>query len=314
MFVVHALVLTFMTTPLTILLYPSSVRVHLDKAAGAEDGAGRRIHSDNDDHIKTRFSVVLDKIEQLPAIMTITQLLQGAPGAPSSSLASARTSEDLKVADAHGFPAVPHSPTTSERPISVDALRLVELDQRTSAVLKSQTTDTLLLNDPVVSVFRTFGHLNRLSVSAALSVVSQDDYSASVAIHARDVGSDMVIVPWHGSFAQPQDGLEHNQTSVIHSNFVRKVFAESPADVALFLDGGLSSHMAATRQHVVLPFFGGPDDRRALSLVVQLCMNPDVTATVIRMRTGGAEAPPAGAQDAHVHNVSRGASRGGKAR
>ena len=44
-------------------------------------------------------------------------------------------------------------------------------------------------------------------------------------------------------------------------------------------------------QHIFLPFFGGPDDRLTLSLVVQLCAGDSgVTATVVRVRkTGGAE-------------------------
>ncbi|EIN10840.1 cation/H+ exchanger [Punctularia strigosozonata HHB-11173 SS5] len=289
MFVVHALVLTFMTTPLTILFYPAKLRVHPATATGLEDGSSR----DNDDNLKTRFSVVLDKIEHLPAVMTIMQLLQGSSAISSGtelSPASQRTSVDIKASDGHDFPHVSHNPVGLSKTVSVNALRLVELDQRTSAVLRSQDSETLIQNDPVVSVFRTYGQLNRIPVSCALSVVSRDDYSVSVATHARDSGSEMVIIPWQGSFARPIEGLEHNQASVIYSNFVRSVFAQTPADVALFLDNGISANISSTKQHIVLPFFGGPDDRLALSLVVQLCLSPNATATVIRMNVSTSDA------------------------
>jgi len=74
----------------------------------------------------------------------------------------------------------------------------------------------------------------------------------------------------------------------VHSEFVRKVFSDAPADVALVIDRGMSAGGADSMggidgQHFFLPFFGGPDDRMALSLVLQLCMNPGVSATVLRV-------------------------------
>jgi len=62
---------------------------------------------------------------------------------------------------------------------------------------------------------------------------------------------------------------------------------DAPTDVALFVDRGIPSNTSlaqASSQHIFLPFFGGPDDRLALSFVVQLCANPSVSATVIRMK------------------------------
>jgi hypothetical protein len=67
-------------------------------------------------------------------------------------------------------------------------------------------------------------------------------------------------------------------------------------------------------QHLFLPFFGGPDDRLSLSFVVQLCANPTVTATVVRMKkTASDELSPvntveeekAAAAVSVLHNVRR---------
>lgn len=37
------------------------------------------------------------------------------------------------------------------------------------------------------------------------------------------------------------------------------------------------------------PFFGGPDDRLALEFVMQLCTNPGISATAVRISKGGTE-------------------------
>jgi len=277
-----------------------------DEPQQSEQGDGLK-HSEG---IKTKFALVLDKIEQLPAAMVLAQLLQP----PLSSLPV-----DFPSSTSVGDEKAPITDSPAARPprITIDALRLIELTARASAVLKSQESESLMRSDPVVSVFRTFGHLNRLVVSAALSVVTHDEFSTVVANHARGSGSDMVIVPWcRGSDAEadeqermasatnPFDGVFNrspgrDQTrSVVYSEFIRKVFMHSPADVALFVDRGVTSAPSsrAATQHIFLPFFGGPDDRLALSFVMQLCLNPNVTATVIRMEKTD-ELTPVGTMD-----------------
>jgi len=215
------------------------------------------------------------------------------------------------------LPDLPRSPTLA--PISVDALRLIELTNRTSAVLRSQEADALLHNDPIVSVFRTFGYLNRLVVSAALSVVGYDEFPDAIAQHAAEFGSQMVIIPWSrgatsvlaeeeepgrtSGVRNPFDGIFHKTTtqdqtsSIVYSEFIRKVFLRSATDVALFVDRGLSLQFSAgaTDQHLFMPFIGGPDDRLALSFLVQLCANPGVRATVVwvhKTESGAADENP----------------------
>ncbi|EJD50521.1 hypothetical protein AURDEDRAFT_160422 [Auricularia subglabra TFB-10046 SS5] len=273
-FVLEALVLTFMTTPAVQYYYPPRVRVRV--------GAGNVTHANletprekrsleapsptrppSHDMWKSRFTVVLDKLEHLPAIMTMTQLLQPEGGS------------------------------------RVDALRLIELSDRTSAVMRSSAADTLLETDPLIGVVRALGELNGFSVQAALAVVPSDNFAASIDEHVQHVESELVLVSWsapHTTHAEKQPvattvnplgalfGVEH-APAVSDAAFARRVFAESSVDVALYVDPG---HQAATRnpnkRHFVLPFFGGPDDRLALELVVQLCSgSADATASVVRV-------------------------------
>ncbi|KAI0304002.1 cation/H+ exchanger [Russula brevipes] len=304
MMVLQALVLTFITTPFTILFYPPRCRVHFSTAleGGAPPGAG--VPATSDEFSRSKFTVVLDGMEQLPSVMTFTQLLQ--PLSAGAQLALAKTSSIDKSSHASQSEksVTPHLP--NKRAICVDALRLLELTERTSAVLRSQTADALIREDPVLSVFRSFGRLNHLSISASLSVIGYDEFSTHVADRTRESGSQMVIVPWTlaphtadastsqhtGPSYNPFDplffkasGKDEAASLLLRSQFVRRVFASNPSDVALFVDRGLSTAPGSDiHPHVFLPFFGGPDDRLALSFVIQLCMHEAITATVVRMQ------------------------------
>ncbi|KAG6907321.1 hypothetical protein DXG01_009440 [Tephrocybe rancida] len=293
MFVVHAIVLTFLTTPLTLFFYPPKYRTrdgpkpdHL-----AEGGAAAAVSS-SEDAFKTRFTLVLDRIEQLPAAMTIAHLLHPTKALPPSSPALS----DEKSEKSFEKPPVYDGSTR----ISINALRLIELTSRTSAVLKSKVAESLIYTDPVVSVFRTFGQLNNLLVSAALSVVSHDDFPSAIATHVAETDSQMVIVPWSRGSTEidgetdagahnPFDGVFHKNSvnsrdqtsSVVYSEFIRNVFSTASSSVALFVDRGITTaHTGSDNQHLFLPFIGGSDDRLALAFLVQLARNPSVEATV----------------------------------
>ncbi|TFK94283.1 hypothetical protein K466DRAFT_536505 [Polyporus arcularius HHB13444] len=326
MFVLHALVLTFMTTPLTILFYPPKYRVHASAVqqlspstnATVEDGTSAP-PGDFGDALRSRFTVVVDRLEQLPAVMTLTQLLQSHSAPESTSDDSSTDSskyEKAALAQRHGLPSLPHGRQIQEPRISLDALRLIELTNRTSAVLKSQAADSLVQSDPVLAILKTHGYLNRMTVSTSLAVVGYEDFSENVAQHARAASSQLVILPWTSGLASveeatetandasgshatpvstsPFDGLfqqkrERDHGSVAaHSHFIRRVFADAPADVALFWDRGFPQAFESGAQyHVFMPFFGGPDDRAALSFVVQLALNSAVSATVVKMKKVG---------------------------
>ena len=77
MFVLHALVLTFMTTPLTLAWYPPSVRTIVGNGVAGRIEEGKSKNSrELRDETKSNFAVILTKMEHLPALMTFSQLLQ----------------------------------------------------------------------------------------------------------------------------------------------------------------------------------------------------------------------------------------------
>lgn len=298
------------TTPLTILIYPSKHRTRVDhkESRGLPDVEDFP-HNGSDGEFKTRFAVVLDKLEQLPAIMTITQLLSNSSSRSTTALSESSSDEKTSVREA-----------SSLRPVSMEVLRLIELTERTSAVMMGAEADYVLQTDPVVSVLRTFGALNHVPVKANISVANYDEFSNSVARHVDESFSQMLLVPWKVAVGDdaassvgfnPFDSLFKRtvttdySSEVVNSHYIRKVFAGTKADVCLIVDRGLSTSRNSGDQHIFLPFFGGPDDRLALSLVVQFCAGDSgVTATVVRIKkTTGTENLEKEEINTTIHNV-----------
>jgi len=235
--------------------------------------------------------------------MTITQLLQPPP--PPYSQTERNPSQ------------IPGNQPDS--PIHFGALRLIELSDRPSDVMKSSATETLLHTDPLIAIFRTFAELNGLPVSAALSIVPFDSLATSVAEHVHASGTQLVLVPWLPSalsHESPDTGVvtsaaqDHRRTpfdslfradrstSLVHSHFVRGVFSQAGTNVALLI--GHVPIGVHEQTHLFLPFFGGPDDRLALDFVVQLCANPRVRATVVRITKSEIQADVSAPEAAHV--------------
>ncbi|KAG2002319.1 potassium:hydrogen antiporter, variant 2 [Coprinopsis cinerea AmutBmut pab1-1] len=356
MFVLEALVLTFATTPLVVFFYPPEFRVRIVTANTHQKhhhhgGKGHDIEKpgapkENREY-KTRFTVVLDKFEHLGSIMALVQLVNPPPPPYSE--------DQLKKRPSIGSVKSNASSTASKElipPTRIEALRVFELSDRTSAVMKSATAETILHSDPLLSTFRMYGVLNNIDTHPAVAILKFDELAAGVAEHAKDSGSDMILVPWlppspgggvtsntgvayvnEKMAASPTPGtatpavhaegsapgtpaarsptssnpfemlfkstlggpvVQELPTSVIHSQFVRSVFMHASTDVALFVDQSMISARTASygnvtfgagsRQHLFLPFFGGPDDRLALEFLVQIVeRDPSLTATVVRI-------------------------------
>lgn len=308
MFVLEALILTFMTTPIVSFLYPPERRTrpedvltaHSSTPKGATDGMEDDKASlvTSDETSRYRFTVILDSFDNMPGAMALTQLVL--PPINDSTLSN---SSCLKKPE-----------------VSMNALRLIELSDRTSGVMKSSTADSLIHTDPLLCVFKMFGEQSDIPVSTNLAIVPYDDLAITVAEHAKRHTSDFVLVPWlppiigshtveditarakadHSPFDTffGSSSKANKSTGTYRAQFIRNVLAQSKTDAAIFVDIGDRAG-ASGPQHILFPFFGGPDDRLALEFVVQLCLNSKIGATVIKVSDGPLEGTsverPAGA-------------------
>lgn len=306
MFVLDALFLTFCTTPVVSALYPPHRRIHVSTSGhpiskGIESGQGEaEPKGDQAQDLtfthKTRFTVLLDKFDHVPGVMSMSQLLSLSTNQPNSNLNVA------SISDAESMPSRKERLIMTQ-PVSVTALRLLELTDRTSALMKSSRADALAQTDPLLKIFRTIGDLNESHVSNELSVVPLSSFGRVAGDSARGFGSDLVVTGWapassdaqHSDGDGPFDHLLRSTSGVTDtvaasaaSQIIRGVFKDAATDVALFMDQRQFSTESYGHKHLFMPFFGGVDDRTALQLVVQLCLNPRLTATVVRLVNGPA--------------------------
>ncbi|KAJ3866946.1 Sodium/hydrogen exchanger family-domain-containing protein [Lentinula novae-zelandiae] len=311
MFVVHAIILTFITTPLVLLFYPAKHRSRI-----VVEDLGSNIIASSDpstegDELTNKFALVLDQIDQLPAAMIVTRLL-----CPTITFTDSKAEIFAPSLDEKSLPIIPYQAslpiTPLSSPISLTLLRLIELSNRTSAVLKSHLAHT----DPVVSVFKTFacllgGGLKVLKLKVDIDVSPRDEFTAVIKDRVRENGTGMIVIPWasgshstdaeeseiHGvrnpfdSVFTSSESKDQIMSSVLYSEFIRNIFLTAPCDVSLFVDRGPSGTSTTSGvgpdSLLVLPFFGGPDDRLALKMLVKICAgHEDVRAIAVRVSTG----------------------------
>jgi hypothetical protein len=284
---------------LTLAFYPASYRQ--EKAQAHQDSAStvssttkdkddtESFHlSDPDKRIRSKFTVVLNRLEHLPSVMSFIKLAAQPTPPWLVPTEKAATGKQIEA----------EAPPQNHHHLSVDALRLVELTERTSAVMKAAESEATARSDLLTNIFKTFASLNMIPVRDRMAIVSSDELSASVASFAIECETDLVVVPWNTG---PSTRIEEEPAPFDHifgrgsfgsadryhqyAGFVRNVFAEAPVDVAVYLDQGSysASFAAGARKHIFFAFSGGADDRLALELVVQFCRNPGVTATVVRI-------------------------------
>lgn len=329
MLVLVAVVLTFITTPGTLWIYPYKYHTRgsgLDSKEEARNRAAREAFlgasaggAAGGREYTTRLLVVLQKLEHLAATMFITQLLEpelGVPGRKAVAADSSRADGDVKAiegaleqGDRETTPGRESSSGSANAPVHIDALKLIELTGRTFSVMQSAEKDQLLLTDDALQLYKQFGRLRGMDITPHISIVGQDSFHAAVSDYATDLGSELIVVPWTVAPAKevaekdvassstattpaattpstPFDGIFATDGSPMYTHFIRNLFARATSDIALFIDrgfGGATVTPPGSGQHVYFPFFGGPDDRLALRLVVQLCHHAHVTATIIRI-------------------------------
>jgi Kef-type K+ transport system membrane component KefB len=329
-FVVMALVTTFATTPLTSALYPPWYQKKLEawkrgeidwdtgKPLGGHDDISRdSISYEKLESQKIHRLLVYLRLDNMPTLLAFVSLLGGNPQKiaakthPLLDPASTLSKESEESGESNTSIGKP------KRPIEAHGVRLLELTERSSSVMKVSDIDAYTAHDPVVNTFRTFGRLHNLAVSGEVTVVPETSFADVLITRAADSGSDFVLLPWSETGSLSEQGVIDND-SVIHklatasyTSFVHSALENATCTTGIFINknfGGTNSMgkerprprrrysdisvhsgrgnlpiapIADRSHHIFFPFFGGSDDRAALRLVLQLAENTEVTATLI---------------------------------
>lgn len=328
-FVVMALVTTFATTPLTSALYPPSYQQKLAAwRRGEIDWDGNQLAPDSNPSeqgdatlekyrsAELRKLLVYLRLDSLPSLFTFVNLLGG--GQFGNSVQKAHPQKAKKSAGAAGTDSGESAlDGQSKRPLEVHGLRMLELTERQSSVMKESDLDDYSIRDPVLKAFHTFGQLSNVAVSGEVQIVPEVSYAEILNRTATDQGSDLVLLPWSetGRLSETGDPLlldpaQNTFSSGPHNQFVTTFLSNATCNVAVFVNNGFGQvkaqkalHRVPTAlslrsttgpvvppiidrsHHILFPFFGGPDDRVALRFVLRLARNSNVTATVINVNT-----------------------------
>lgn len=340
-------VTTFATTPLTLAFYPAWYRTKTERerrglpgvppprdSSGGGSGFG-------EEAVRSRFAVVVEQFEHLPAIMSFLRLLVPPSPPPSISKLSSPSPPPSSPSPSNEKESDPNAlqqQQQQQQQPELAFLRLVENTDRTSALLRAAESETALLRaDTLAAVLKAFASgLGARIRHFALNIAAPDAYPQQVAEFVEVHDSQVAVVPWllpasatatatatgptdaaDGAMTAPAsaattesgapgvaeswlpnpfEGLFTGARSISahgaaeYATYVRHLFAESPSDVAVFLERAQtdSAIMTAGRAHLFLAFHGGSDDRFALAMVDQLVKNhPYLTASVVRITRSG---------------------------
>ncbi|OTA56293.1 K+/H+ antiporter 1 [Hypoxylon sp. EC38] len=318
-FVVMALITTVTTTPLTKWLYPPWYHKKLEQwKRGEIDWDGNPLHPESASQsesltkvqdAKIRRLLVYLRLDSLPSLFTFISLLGDDHVRPQSrDVVDSGTSEDTGKA-----------PVIRKRPLEVHGLRIVELTERTSSVMKVTEGDDYARRDPVVNAFRTFSQLHDVAVSGTVIVAPEDSFAQTVLTQASSQESDFVLIPWSevGSNKEDQSvpfkvSTEDRFSGKAHLEFIQTVLAKAVCNTGIFIGDGFGGTAPAQNNRpslprtvsnvsmrscqrnifppiadkshkIFFPYLGGIDDRVALRFVLQLAKNPLITVTIAHL-------------------------------
>ncbi|KAI9209697.1 Sodium/hydrogen exchanger family-domain-containing protein [Polychytrium aggregatum] len=174
-------------------------------------------------------------------------------------------------------------------PLTIHALRLIQLNDRTSSLLMASELDQTLRNDAILNVFRTFGTLYGLPVNPLVAVSHTDEFAEYIVSSAIDTQANLIIVPWHPhSNDDVADGFEDDGLS--KRDVAEAIVNQSPCSVAIFVDRGFGgfSRIGQTNdvvsQSVYVLYFGeSGDDHEALLFTSYLSAHVELNICILRI-------------------------------
>jgi hypothetical protein len=186
-------------------------------------------------------------------------------------------------------------------PICAHALHLVELTGRASAMLVVHASrqlggpamnKTQAQTEHIITAFKNFEeHVGYVSVQPLTVVSPYPTMHEDICILAEEKRVATIIIPFHKQQTVDGDMQETNPAlRMVNHNLLQS----SPCSVGILVDRGLngSNRLTANQasHRVAVLFFGGPDDREALSYGWRMSRHPRVFITVMHFIPGKDEA------------------------
>lgn len=299
-FVVMALVTTFVTTPLTAALYPPWYQKKLEawKRGEIDWDTGRPYDAEEDDAASSVVEkmeasqinrmIVYLRLDSMPALLALTSILAGA------NQVSPNASDENGTAISESTPPMILLPKINSRPIELHGVRLLQLTERESFVMKFLEADDYSSNDPVVNTFRAFGRLHSVFVSGEVAIVPETTYAHTLTTRASEMSSDIILLPWsetgsmNEAFTLSSEAVQNRLSSTgPYQQFVMDVLKGATCHVGVFIEkdfggGSSSGHSWNNRRESWQPYLSptssavstrGRPNRKTLSSITQANRN-----------------------------------------
>ncbi|OEL37233.1 Cation/H(+) antiporter 19 [Dichanthelium oligosanthes] len=184
---------------------------------------------------------------------------------------------------------------TQKRGITVYAMHLVELSERSSAISmvhKARRNGMPFWNrrrngdgdgDQLVVAFETYQQLSRVSIRAMTAISDLHTMHEDVVTSAHQKRAALIVLPFH-KLHQMDGHMESLGDQYQHIN--QRVLYHAPCSVGILVDRGLggAAQVAASdvSYTIVVIFFGGRDDREALAYGMRMVEHPGIALQVLR--------------------------------
>lgn len=251
--ILMALFTTFITTPLVVAVYKPA------RSAKLGDYKHRKIERKNK-NTQLRILTCFHSARNIPSIINLLEASRG---------------------------------TEKGEELCVYAMHLMELSERSSAILmvhkarknglpfwnKGQRSDS----NHVIVAFEAYQQLSRVFIRPMTAISSMSDIHEDICATAERKRTAIIILPFHKH--QRVDGsLETTRSSIRIVN--QNVLEHAPCSVGILVDRGLggTTHVSSSNVSffITVLFFGGGDDREALSYGVRMAEHPGIRLMVIR--------------------------------
>ncbi|KAF2691853.1 K(+)/H(+) antiporter 1 [Lentithecium fluviatile CBS 122367] len=248
-FVVMALVTTFLSSPLTIYFYPKWYQKKVDAFRRGEidwdsgkplDGAesiSEAHHYDKLASSKIKHLTVYLRLDSMPNLLAFTSLFggQASHAAPKIHPAIEQAASSSKETGESSLPE-----EAPKRPVEAYGLRLLNLTDRGSSVMAVSEIESYTSYDPVVNTFRTFGRLHNLAVSGEVIVVPESSFADTLSMRASE--SDILLLPWSETGGMSEQtiiedkGTKNKLAAPSYISFVNETFESSTVAVAVLVN------------------------------------------------------------------------------
>ncbi|KAF1949909.1 K(+)/H(+) antiporter-like protein 1 [Byssothecium circinans] len=248
-FVVMALVTTFLSSPLTIYFYPlwyqkkveAFRRGEIDwdtgKPADGTDSIAEVAQYDKVTAQKIRHFTVYLRLDSMPNLLAFTSLFGGLSSMPAEKVHPA-VDKAASTSKETGDSSVPEEAPV--RPVEAYGLRLLNLTDRGSSVMAVSEIESYTAHDPVVNTFRTFGRLHNLAVSGEVLVVPESSFADTISTRAAE--SDLLLLPWSETGGMSEQtiiedkGTKNKLVAPSYITFVNETLQQSTIPVAILVN------------------------------------------------------------------------------